>query len=128
MKKKKVIGVIVSLVVILFVGIGLFSAIMINRYLDEYDTGSATFRDVVEVNLNIKDYVKVHESEEFDYVLARSGWSFKDTVMKDFDNTDRLGSAFLFEDKEDNPYWVIETDDWCFFFRVYGITKGVIED
>ena len=128
MKKKRVILVIVSLVVILFVGIGLFSAVMINRYLDEYDTGSATLHDVVEVNLNIKDYVKVRESEEFDYVLARSGQSFKDTVMKDFDNTDRLGSAFLFKDKEDNPYWVIQTDDWCFFFRVYGITKGVIED
>lgn len=128
MKKKKLIAVIVSLAVLLFVGIGVFSAVMINRYLEEYDTGSATFRDVVEVNLDIKDYVKIGESENYDYVLAKGSWSFKSSVMKDYDNTDRLGSAFLFEDKENNPYWVIQTDDWCFFFRVYYISKGVIED
>ena len=102
MKKKKIIAVIVSLTILLFVGLGVFSAVMINRYIEEYDTGSATFRDVVDVNLGIKEYVKIGESEKYDYVLAKGGWSFTNSVMKDYDNTDRLGSAFLFKDKEDN--------------------------
>ncbi len=135
MKKKRriVVSVIVSLAAVFVIfEIVTFSVLMLNRnkingYLDKYDTGTATFGDVAAVNLYLKDYVKIGETENSDLVLSRSWWFFGLTVMKNYKKVDQLGTAFIYEDKDNNTYYVIETDEWCHFFRVYSVSKGVIK-
>ena len=135
MKKKiiKIAKIVLSVFLIVFcIGeIAIYSTIThnkdkINEYLDEYDTGTATFQDVMAVNLHLKDYLKIGETEASDIVLSRSWWFFGITLMSRYKKTDRLGSTFVYEDKKGNHYAVTETDDWRRYFRVYSVSKGVI--
>ena len=99
----------------------------INEYLEEYDTGTATYEDVRDVNLHIKDYVRIGETQTSDRVLSTEYWNFDAAIMSGFERTERLGNTFVYRDKSGNTYAVTQTDDWCPFFRVYTVTKGVLE-
>lgn len=131
---KRVVVVVSVLLITACIGeIGIFVWIMrnedtINKYLEEYNTGSATYEDVRAVNLHFKDYVKIGETENSDLVLSRSYWLFGITLMSRYKKVDRMGNAFVYKDSDDNSYVVVQTDDWCHFFRVYSVTKGVIKD
>lgn len=136
MKKKiiKIITIALSVLLIVFcIGeVAIYSNVThnkdeINKYLDKYDTGTATFEDVRAVNLHMKNYVKIGETETADIVLSRSYWFFGFTLMNGYKKIDRLGSTFVYEDKKGNHYAVTETDDWCRYFRVYSVSKGVID-
>lgn len=100
----------------------------INKYLEEYNIDSATYEDVRAVNLHFKDYVKIGETENSDLVLSRSYWFFGITLMSRYKKVDRMGNAFIYKDSDDNRYVVVQTNDWCHFFRVYSVTKGVIKE
>ena len=106
----------------------LYSKSEIEEYLEVYDTGTATYEDIMMVDLNLKDYVRIGGNETYDYVLSRSYWLFDATVMADYKRVDRMGSAFIYEGSGGKTYVLIETDDWCRYFRVYSISKGVLKD
>ncbi|MBQ3692039.1 MAG: hypothetical protein II931_01770, partial [Clostridia bacterium] len=120
-KFKPVIIAAVTLLIVIALGeAGMFFALMKNKtqissWLEEYDTGTATFEDVAAVNLFFKDYVKVGETEKNDRVISRSLWFFSFTVMGKYKKVDRLGSAYVFSDKDNNVYTVVATDEWCPF-------------
>ena len=129
----KKISTVLALLFIITLGFEISRAVWItqnkdeiNKYLDEYETGTATYEDVRAVNLFLKDYVKIGETEKSDLVLSRSIWFFGATMMFGYKKVDRLGSGYVYKDKNNNTYSVIETNEWCPFFRVYSVSKGVI--
>lgn len=137
MKKKIIKTVKVVLAVFLIVAclgeVGIYARVMrnkdiINEYLDEYNTGTATFDDVKAVNLHLKDYVKIGETETSDLVLSRSYWFFGITLMSGYKKSKRFGNIFTYRDKNNNSYSVTATDEWCPFFRVYSVSKGIIRN
>ena len=127
--KKAAAAVAVCLTAVLLAEIGLFAWVTsnkdtINGYLDEYETGTATFEDVRAVNLFWKDYVKIGETEKSDIVLSRSYWLFGLTIMRGCKKTDRMGNMFCYEGRHGETLTVVQTDEWCPFFRVYYVSKA----
>ncbi len=130
MKKKivKAMIVLLSVIAVIWIAFVVFlaaSADKINYYLDEYDIDNATAADVVKVNLHLCRCVKIGETEKSDIVLSRT-FLFEPEIMFGYKYTDRLGSTRVYKDKNGSTFSVTATDDWCPYFRVYSITKGII--
>ena len=130
MKKKffKAMIVLLTVIAAVWIAFAVFlaaSAEKISYYLDEYDIDNVTSADVVKVNLHLCRYVKIGETEKSDIVLSRS-FLFEPEIMLGYEYTDRLGSTRVYKDKNGSTFSVTATDDWCPYFRVYSITKGIV--
>lgn len=97
----------------------------IQYYLDEYDIENVSVLDVAEVNLGIKKCVKIGQTDKSDIVLSRT-LLFEPEIMFGYRYTDRLGNMSVYKDLYGNAFSVVASDDWCPYFRVYYVSKGVI--
>ncbi len=63
--------------------------------------------------------------DEYDIVLSRT-LLFEPEIMFGYRYTDRLGTMSVYKDLYGNTFSVVASDDWCPYFRVYYVSKGVI--
>lgn len=124
----KILALMTVVIVIVWGCVCLFfaeSSDKIEYYLDEYDIENVTVTDVALVDLHLRKYIKIGETEKSDIVLSRT-FLFERELMLGYSFSDRLGTGYVFKDRHDNVYTVTGTDDWCPYFRVYYVSKGVI--
>lgn len=127
LKKKIIVGccIVLSLSAVIFL---LIESSML-YYLKSYGYGFNELYEASKVYYTNCDGITIDSKENYSIFIGTHDYIYDEIVArKGFVLSDQMGECRIYENGEDKLN-IIATNSWCYWFRIYHISKGYnIED
>lgn len=129
---KKAIRKVTIVVILLFLAYFIFTIININRYLNEYGYSNKELPKTLAVYFHLSKGFTVEQKEDNKFIfIGRHDDIYNDVLREKGYFVERLGASSIYtknENNEKSSIYILDTSDWCHWFRVYEIEGTRIED
>lgn len=131
--KKVIVRTVIIVVTLLFLTYFIVTLININHYLNEYGYGIKELSKTVSVYFHLSKGFTVEQNEDGKSVfIGRHDYIYDDILnKKGYYKFDMSGSLSIYTKigyEEQSKLYVLSTNDWCHWFRIYVIDGAKIED
>lgn len=126
-------NIIIIIAILLFLAYFVFTLININHYLNEYGYTIKELPKTVAVYFHLSKGFTVKQTRDNKYVfIGRHDYIYNNVLKKKgYYEHDRAGDMAIYTKNNDDgqsTLSILNSSDWCHWFRVYKITGGKIED
>lgn len=124
---------IITVIVLLFLAYFVITLININHYLNEYGYGIKELPKTIAVYFHLSKGFSVEQNEDGTSIfIGRHDYIYDDVFNKngyyEFDRAGLLGIYTKVGYEEQSKLYVLSTNDWCHWFRIYKMDGAKIED
>lgn len=130
---KKIIKKVIIIAIFLFFIYFIFTVININHYLNKYGYGIRELPKTVAVYFHFSKGFTVEQNENNKSIfIGRHDYIYDDILKKKgYYESDRMGQLGMYtknENEKQYKVYLLSTNDWCHWFRIYNIDGVKIED
>ncbi|MCI8641290.1 MAG: hypothetical protein HFJ59_05415 [Clostridia bacterium] len=124
---------VIILFAFLFLAYFVFTVINIKYYLKEYGYSIKELPKTIAVYFHLSKGFTVEQNENDKSIfIGRHNYIYDNVFKKNgYYNSERLGNSVIYIKNENGKQirlYVLSTDDWCHWFRIYKIEGAKIED
>ena len=130
MKKKKIFIVIIAVIFLVYF---IFTLISINHYLNKYGYSVRELPKTIAVYFHLSKGFTVEQTEDGKSTfIGRSNYIYDNVLKKKgYYESDRHGESGIYTKNENGKLYrlnLLNSNNWCHWFRIYILDGGKIED